>query len=779
LQTGDRAGAFDALIEELSQPPRPVIAVIEDAHWADEATIDLIRFLSRRIDQVPSLLIITFRDDLERDHPFRAALGDLLGPHITRINLQALSLDSVAAMADKSGLDPTNLHSTTGGNPFFVIEILSFKAQGLPSTIRDAVLGRARSLSALAREALDAAAILRDGIEPQFVCTVAGIPGAAIDECVVKGFLDEVLGLLRFRHDLARVAIDEAIPPLRRRYLHARALEALSGDDDVVRSAHHALAAEDAHAALDLAPRAAALSSAMGAHREAAALLGGAMRYADLLPAVRRVDLFEARARACERIDDKDGAISAGLVVLAHRRSTGDPIQLAAWLTWLSEVRMNAGDTAESRSNVTEAITLLSPHGDSAHLALALAALARQHMMMSVECEDAIEVGLRAQGMAERLGLEHIAISAQDTVGSAMTSRGDITGFDMLRQNLDRCLAAGLDAEAARASHNLASSLILAYLPRSAAPYLEQGIAIAIRADLPSHHLGLLAEQAGNEFLLGNWDRALDICSFVLQNTRRSDRDRGSALTVVSQVRVRRGDLKTLELQDVNATQASSDLGWELIGGLIKVEAAWLSNDLAEATNEFSRLSRATPWPADAWFRGQAGLWSRRLRVPIWFEPVGEPFILHLSGQYRDAAAAWYERGCPYERADALGDSSDEEDLRLSLEILQRLGAKPRAAQVTRRLRAMGVRTLPRGPRASTKATPAGLTSRELEVLGLLREGLSNAEIAARLVVAMKTVDHHVSAILSKLSVANRRQAVVAAVALGLIPQNGEPAATR
>lgn len=133
-------------------------------------------------------------------------------------------------------------------------------------------------------------------------------------------------------------------------------------------------------------------------------------------------------------------------------------------------------------------------------------------------------------------------------------------------------------------------------------------------------------------------------------------------------------------------------------------------------------------------------------------------FELHIEGRFGEAAAAWQARGCPFEAADALGDSEDEQDLRRALEILLELGASARAAQVTRRLRAIGARSIPRGPRPATRAHAAGLTSREVEVAELLAEGLSNAQIANRLVLAPKTVDHHVSSVLSKLGVATRRE---------------------
>jgi DNA-binding CsgD family transcriptional regulator len=167
--------------------------------------------------------------------------------------------------------------------------------------------------------------------------------------------------------------------------------------------------------------------------------------------------------------------------------------------------------------------------------------------------------------------------------------------------------------------------------------------------------------------------------------------------------------------------------------------------------------------------RGELGFWAwrggARDQLP---EGAPEPYALHFAGRYRAAASAWEAIGCPYQQALALADSEGEEDLRRALEIFQSLGARPAASLVVERLRALGVRTIPRGPRPRTRLNPAGLTSRELEVLALLGRGLRNVDIAGRLVVSPKTVDHHVSAILRKLGVPNRVAAAEEAVRLGL-----------
>jgi DNA-binding CsgD family transcriptional regulator len=147
---------------------------------------------------------------------------------------------------------------------------------------------------------------------------------------------------------------------------------------------------------------------------------------------------------------------------------------------------------------------------------------------------------------------------------------------------------------------------------------------------------------------------------------------------------------------------------------------------------------------------------------------VAEPYRLLLAGDWRAAADAWQERGCPYQQALALACGDQDEALLAALALLDGLGARQTAQRLRRQLRRRGHLRVPRGPTRATAANPAGLTGRQLEVLRLLAEGLSNAEIAARLSLSAKTVEHHVSALLAKLAVGSRRQAAAAARQLGV-----------
>ncbi len=716
LRRDDREAALDAFLDLLAGPPgqrkRAVVAVIEDLQWADEATLDLVRFIARRLPRLPCLVVATYRDDLGRDHPLQFALGDLVPPTVTRIHLEALSVDAVAALAAGSAIDPVALHAATGGNPFFVTEILADGNGTLPPTVRDAVLARAGRLSSDAREVLDAGAVLGTRVRYETLLAVAGVGTAAVDECVARGLLGDDHGTITFRHDLTRLALEQAMTPWRRRELHARALEALADDNDVVRRAHHAVAADDADAIVDLARRAATQCSALGAHREAAALLGSALRHVDRLPPEDQIALFEARAVSCARIDQMDDALAAADVVLAHRRTAGDPRSLARWLTWLATTHRAAGNAIVSTTLLDEAIELLVPFGESVDLARALSTLAQRHMLLS-ETRAAIEVGRQAVAMAERLGVEDVAIHALNTVGTALDCAGEDTGIDLLRESLTRARAASLDYDVARAYNNLQSQLAFGYRPREASRYFDEGLPVAVENDLRFFEQCILADHCTVLVMEGKWDEAVEQASLLLGRLGTADVHRVGALLTIGTVRTRRGDPDPFGPLDEALALARpyGELQLDHPLRVARVEAAWLAGNIARARRELAATASASLEGGSPWFAGEIALWCQRTGVERAVSiTVAKPFALHVDGRYQEAGRAWHERGCPYQEADALGDSDNVDDLRRSLEVLQELGARPRAVMVARRLRALGARFVPRGPRPATRANPAGLT---------------------------------------------------------------------
>ena len=271
----------DALLRELTRRD-PAIVVLEDLHWADEATLDVLRLLSRRIASVPGLVIATYRDDeLDRAHPLRITLGELARRDVTELlRLAPLSVDAVARLAAPHGVDAAELYRRTAGNPFFVTEALAAGGAALPATVRDAVLARVAALSPPARRLLDGAAIVAGVVELPLLEALAGDAVEHLEECLSCGVLGPAGAGVAFRHDLARVAVEETLAPHRRLELHRRALAALAGHGEPGHVAYHAEGARDAGAVLRFAPSAAARAAAAGAHRKARAYCAAASRWA-------------------------------------------------------------------------------------------------------------------------------------------------------------------------------------------------------------------------------------------------------------------------------------------------------------------------------------------------------------------------------------------------------------------------------------------------------------------------------------------------------------------
>ncbi len=252
------------------------------------------------------------------------------------------------------------------------------------------------------------------------------------------------------------------------------------------------------------------------------------------------------------------------------------------------------------------------------------------------------------------------------------------------------------------------------------------------------------------------------------------------ALVVLGLVRARRGDPGHRSVLDEagQLAERSGELQWVGPVAAARAEAAWLNDRFAGEESESAAALKACVEAGAGWWAGEIAWWRRCAGIDE--SPpacAAEPWALLLAGQAQESAAAWQRLGCPYEEALALSQSEEHEDLRRAFELFDSLGADPAAAHVVRRMRQLGVRSIPRGARSTTRANPAGLTTRELDVLRLLAQGLRNSEIAEQLVVSAKTIDHHVSSVLTKLGVASRGAAAREALRLGV--QDGEPSAAR
>jgi DNA-binding CsgD family transcriptional regulator len=765
-----------ALLRELAGG-RVTILVLEDLHWADEATLDVLTLLGRKVETVAALVLGSYRhDELERDHPLRIVLGELATARATsRLELSPLSTEAVGRLAKPYGVDADDLHRRTNGNPFFVTEALAAGTEELPATVRDAVLARASRLNPRARSLLDAVAVVPPQAEVWLLEVVAPEEVDQLGECLASGMLMEQPGGVAFRHELARLAVEGALAPDRRVALHRAALaalaEPLSGTRDLARLAHHAEAIGDAEAVLEFAPAAGDRAAALGAHREAAAQYARALRFADRLPSDEQAGLLELRAYELYLTGEFEPAIEMQRAALERWHGVGNRLREGDALRSLARLIAFVGRTQDAVDACREAVALLEQLEPGRELAMAYATLA-QRCANWEDSDSAIAWGKRALELADRLDEVEIRVYALTSIGVAeYRDRASEGGSEKLDQSLELAQTSGLEDHAGRAFANL---VLLSIRQRSfdrASRYLRAGLDYCGERGLDYWRLFLVACRARAELAQAHWTAADDSATSVVDHPRASSLPRAFALEVRALVRARRGDPDVwLPLdQAIAHADPTGELMQIAPAAAARAEAAWLEGRNREAVAATDASLELALRHRASWEIGELACWRRRAGVE---EDVpadaAEPYAAELAGEWERAAELWTEIGCPYDAALALAGADDQGALRRSLDALHRLGAAPAAAIVARLLRERGVKGVPRGPRATTRENPAGLTAREIEVLALVAQGLRNADIAERLFLSEKTVGHHVSAVLRKLDVRTRGEASAEAVRLGI-----------
>jgi DNA-binding CsgD family transcriptional regulator len=764
LTAGDRDTIFNAALDDLERGA-PALVVLEDMHWADEATLDLLKFLGRRIQRAKALVVISYRDDeVGPWHPLRLVIGELPRGNVRRMQLEGLSESAVAVLAAAAGRSACGLHAATAGNPFFLTEVLAASADTVPVTIRDAVLARALRLAPAARQIAEFVSIVPGRAEAWLVDEAVHPTKASIACCLSVGMTRDTDGALAFRHELARRALGDSLSQVRQQELHAKVLAILKHHADLppARLAHHADGARDGTEVLRYARLAAAQAASVGSHREAAAHYRLALRYAAGIAAQDRARLLDQLSYECYLTDQIEAGIEARREALDLWRAQGVRLKEGDALRWLSRLNWFAGRRAESEQYAAEAVAVLDLSPPGPELAMAYSNLSQLHMHASA-CEAAIHWAQRTIQLAEPAGYEDILCHALNNLGTSRLEVGDAGGWADLERSLDIALAHGFQEHAARAYTNLSSRTLSARRYEEGFGRLNAGIEYCEDHDLDSWRLYMLAWRARARLDTGDWRQAGDDAETVLLHPRTASVTRIPALIVLGQLRARRGD-----------TDASSPLeqARELAGRARELqrlaplaaacaETAWLADDRERIVREVWPVYELARSSGNAWMKGELAVWlwrTRQLTNPP--TDVAEPYALELGGAWRAAADMWRTIGCPYECATVLAWHGGESEQLEALAVMVQLGATGAANRLRKQLRASGVRRIPRGSRISTREHPQGLTRREVQVYELLAEGLRNSTIAQRLFLSTKTVDHHVSAILSKLSVPSRAEAV-------------------
>jgi DNA-binding CsgD family transcriptional regulator len=777
--TGLRAavdiGDIDAIYAQLAGmslgADSPSVCVVEDAHWADGATLDLLRFLARRIGSLPTLLVVSYRDDeIGHDHPLATLLGDLAtATTITRIGLKPLSAAAVAELAAGSAVNAQALFQLTGGNPFYVTEVLAANSatgdpDRLPCSVSEAVWGRLARLSVVGRETAYVIAVCGPRAGVDLITSV--YPGAAkgLSECMDAGILLADANAVGFRHELARRATLDRIPAYRRRDLHQQAMTVLAeppiDQDDLSALVFHAEQAEDFDAVVRYGPAAADRASSLGAKREAAKLYALTLRHANDISDEQRVNWLERYADCSHFSGLHDAAIDAYREAAVLRRDLGDRVGEGNDLRLLSYILWLSGRGSEARDAGRASLQLLENGGPSHVLAWSLANMAE--MSAGIYDPQCVEYAGRAEAVGLELGDEAVVQYARCLDALANVQRND-TGWERLEEAW-RNIAASSEsvARAGAVAASLCWFAALHHQLQRAEAYISETSVFFDANDLrvfqpfATGAAGLVALHRGQ------WTEAAACAHDVLTRPPGVGMHRILPLVTTALIDARRGKPADELLDQALAAAEPGDVFRLGVVWAARAEAAWLAGDDARCRAEAGAGLAAASQHADAWLVGHLRRWAHLAGGECADAPTPDdvtPYRLEVGGHWQAAAEEWTSLGCPYDAGIArLG--GDATAVTVALETFKQLGARAAADRAKQRLAQLRGRT-PDSRRKATIADPHGLTKRERDVLELVAGGHSDAEIAAALYISPKTANRHVGTILAKLGVRNRTQAAV------------------
>jgi len=773
LENGDRPGVLAATMNLLSRLLRPSILVIEDTHWADEATLDAIKYLGRRIARTNGLLVLTYRDgEVDYDHPLRGVIGEIPPHSVVRIQLGGLSLSAVSSIIGDSNLDAEEVLAATKGNPFLVTEMASADGVVVPASVQDSVMARVRKLSPGAHEMLKVLSVMPERVPRLEVLRLAEGDESRLVECERHGLLEVGGEFVAFRHELIRRAVEASLTRSERVATNRTVLEFLPAETDPARLVHHAREANDIARLVELAPRAARTAAALGSHREAAAHFRELRSHLDNLDPDAKGPILDEWGWEELLVDNVGEAINLSEMALLHYRDLGDRRAESRALARGAHLYENSGQRDRAKELARQAVDVLGMNPDGSDLARALEVNAYLETMAGNVSAvfELVDRTLEAGGPDID---QRILIRTLNHRGNA----ANISTYPEGRADLDeaskRAEVAGQWFEESRALMLHASAAAEFRDLPIASDYIQRSIASAVRHELPmleSYSEGTYARVLE---LMGEWTKAEDLATDLINSMELSQM---VALPILGGIAARRGQ---------NTARSTLTQAWEMAvvadetqrmapAATALAEYAWISGDADVPVPAFKKVMNAELDKGLHWSPGSIAFWLWNLaKLSEAPEGIAEPYRLVMEGKPAEAAAIWQARGLPYERALALMHGDQTAQLE-ALEVLDTLGATAVAAKLRKALRDQGV-SVPRGRGRMTRDHSAGLTARQAEVLQLLDEGLSNTEIADRLFVSSRTIENHVSAILGKLNSSTRREAVTRARAEGLLTIDGRP----
>lgn len=504
---------FAGVVDELAAPPLPVVLVVEDAHWADGATLDVLRYLGSRVPGLPAVLVVTYRDDaLARDHPLRGVLGALGSTAAARLRLAPLTEAAVAKMAAVTSVDPGELFQLTGGNPFYVSEVLANPCDMVPPTVVDAVLARVRTLSPPARAALDRLAVVPSGAELVLLRMLVS-DLAPVTEAERAGVVEVRGDIVAFRHELARRAVAESLPASVRLELNADVLRALvaRSDCDPFRALHHAVEAGDDAAVITHGTAAAREATRVGAYPQAAACYAQVLGRGYRLTTAERAALGETYAWALSNSNQLHFAAAAAATAAELWQQDGNDRRLIRALVTLARQQWLTERPVAALASAQRALELARPLGDGNQKALATLGVGGLLVIIDREKEGLPYLN-EALDLAERVGAADWAALSLNYRGSALLQLGDLSGRDDLLRSMARATELGNHEFVMRAYYNLIEGLWRLGEYREALGYIEQAEHYARDHDLRVYGYMFAARRCRLALMHGRWSEPRPGC---------------------------------------------------------------------------------------------------------------------------------------------------------------------------------------------------------------------------------------------------------------------------
>lgn len=773
----DRSRLFAGFLHKLENQKQTIIIVFEDIHWADEATLDFIKFFSRRITQFHCLFILTYRDnEIHSSHPLRNVLGQLTPDFFTRLQLTSLSRKAVEKLAEDKGWSGEDVYSISGGNPFYVTEILANYSLGIPDNIKDSILSVYNRMDEKAKYIWQILSVLPSAFEIKYLEKMAPSYATVIEHYLDLKILILDKGLISFKHELYRRTIESSLSPFVRIALNKKILhlfhESFETNHEIERIVHHAKNANEYDIIVRYAPLAARQAAALGAHIEACKLYLSAIEYyqgADKNVLIQFYDWYAYECYLTNQI--RDAIIYTGklLNLLKEKNDIekiGNCMRFLSRLWWLDGNRKKAENFAE------QAIEELKSSPSSAIKAMAYSNMSQLKMLFD-QIEECIEWGEKAVVIARELGDEETLSHALNNVGAVrmLIQSSEQEGIELLQQSLEIALKNSYHDHAGRAYTNLANIGVRTKKYLFAKKILDEGLKYCEDRDLDSWKSSMLSFKARLHFDTGNWKEAYNISDILLKNENQPTAVTVIALVIIASIKMRTSDSDVLPLLLEAETKAFETMEIQriILSIVALLEYEWLTGKTFIKKDDIDRAIGMIGRSINIIENNEFAFWLLKARKQIL--PLNDSYEGYNVSSIRkaqQAAALWKKVGCPYAQAVTIFEGNVE-DKRQAIKIIHELGASVVYEKMKSEMRASGIRGIPRGIRKSTQANPANLTDRELDVLQLLREGLQNKEIGARLFISPRTVSHHMSSIFFKLDVKSRTKAIQEGIHLDII----------